>query len=216
MPAPYSRPPATPWKPPAPAPSRSNAPVWAAVAGLAAAIAIVAVVIAIAVSKDTSGGTATSTSSSYPYSPTYSPSDSATPTSTYRPPADPEAAAYQQLKQFADRDRSGIAQFADHWIPQLSSKHATQPFTYDPEDRMTYDTVATLQEHQTLRQQYSALLTWSGDWTTYDHPDYWITVVPRTFPDRASVVSWCSSVNRDPDHCSPQILSTTMGPNGTH
>ncbi len=171
--------------------------------------------IAVALSKDTNGGTATSTSPSYPYSSTDSPSDSATPTSTYRPPADPEAAAYQQLKQFADTDHPYItAQLADRWIPQLGSKHATQPWTFD--DGKFYDSVQTLQEFQENRQRYGAKLTWSGDWSVYDHQDYWVTVVPITFSDRGSVVSWCNSANRDADHCSPQILSTTRGPAGTH
>ncbi len=151
--------------------------------------------------------------------PSSNPSDSAPP-STNTPAPDPEAAALQQLQAFKDQDAPAVAQLADRWIPQLSSKHGTEPWTYYPSDvienDITYDPVQILQEYQRLRQHYGAVLLWSGDWTTYDHPDYWVTVVPTTYPDSGSVLNWCRSVSRDPDHCSAQIVSKTLGVNGTH
>ena len=55
--------------------------------------------------------------------------------------ADPET-ALQQLQQLAAGDRPFVsAQLADRWIPQLSSKHSTQPWTHDSEDGVVYDTV---------------------------------------------------------------------------
>lgn len=128
------------------------------------------------------------------------------------PPPDPT----QQLQAFKDQDTPAVAQLVDRWIPQLSSKHATEPWTYDAYNVFPYDPVQILQEHQRLRQQYGAKLLWSGDWTTYNHPDYWVTVVPQTFPDSASVLSWCTSQGRNADRCSAQIVSKTLGVNGTH
>jgi hypothetical protein len=159
-------------------------------------VAVVAIVVGIVVGS-------TEPSSESPYS---------TPTSTNTPPSDPT----QQLQAFKDQDAPGVAQLVDRWMPQLSSKHATEPWTYDAYNAFPYDPVQILQEHQRLRQQYGAKLLWSGDWTTYDHPDYWVTVVPQTFPDSASVLSWCTSQGRNADHCSAQIVSKTLGPNGTH
>jgi hypothetical protein len=103
---------------------------------------------------------------------------------------------------------------AGRWVPQLSSKHGAQPWTYDKEDGVTYDSELTLQEHQRLRQQYGAKLIWSGDWVTpagntvWDHPDYWITVAPIVFPDSGGALKWCTSHGLDSDHCDAQNLIT--------
>jgi hypothetical protein len=122
----------------------------------------------------------------------------------------PESASLQQLQQLAAGDRPFVStQLADHWIPRLSSRHSTEPWTYDSEDGVEYHNEQTLQEHQRLRQQYGAKLLWSGDWTTFDAPDFWVTVVPQTFSDSGSALSWCTSQGLDADHCSAQIVSTT-------
>ena len=62
------------------------------------------------------------------------------PVPTYTYP-DPDS----QLRQYADEDypvnpTTGrrIANFDGPWVPQLSSKHGAQPWTYDKEDGVTY------------------------------------------------------------------------------
>ena len=140
----------------------------------------------------------------------------ATPTFTDTPAADQEVAALEQLQVLKAQDEPAIDQVVGRWIPQLSSKHGTQPWTFDANDNVVYDPVHILQEYQRLSQRVGAKLLWSGDWTTYDHPDYWITVVATAFSDSASVLTWCRMVYRDPDHCSAQIVSKTLGANGTH
>jgi serine/threonine kinase PknH len=131
---------------------------------------------------------------------------------TQRPVPTP---ASQQLQQYADEDPPYTAYVAaGQWVPQLSSKHGAQPWTYDKEDGVTYDSELTLQEHQRLRQQYGAKLIWSGDWVTpagntvWDHPDYWITVAPIVFPDSGGALKWCTSHGLDSDHCDAQNLIT--------
>ena len=135
------------------------------------------------------------------------------PTSPVRP--DPDTLASQRLRQYADEDPTYAAYVAaGQWVPQLSSKHGAQPWTYDKEDGVTYDPERTLQEHQQLRRQYDANLVWSGDWVTstgnrvWDHPDYWITVAPIAFPTAAGALKWCTSQGLDSDHCDAQNLIT--------
>ncbi|OBJ03339.1 hypothetical protein A5660_20555 [Mycobacterium alsense] len=193
-------------------PQRTNAwPVAILVATVAVAIIVAVVLIAaLAHTNDNPSPTAATTSTS-----TYTP-DASAPTSTYAPPVDPETAAYQQLQSLKDGDSSTLAGVSERWLPQLSSKHAYQPWTCDPEDRLCYDSEMTLQEHQSLRQRFGAILAWSGDWTVWSAPDYWVTVVPQTFPTAEGVLSWCNSNGLNRDHCSAQIVSKTRGQNGTH
>ena len=54
-------------------------------------------------------------------------------------PSDPEAAASTQLQALKDRDAPAIAKVAGQWIPQLSSKHGTQPWTTDSEDNVVFE-----------------------------------------------------------------------------
>ena len=175
---------------------------------LATGIVVSVVAIVVGVVLGSTGPSSQSTSST----PTITDTPDSTPTATDTPAPDP----VQQLQAFKERDAPAIAQVVGQWIPQLSSKHGTEPWTYDPEDNVTYEPAQILQEHQQLRQQYGAKLLWSGDWTTYDQPDYWVTVVPTTYSDSDGVLNWCRSVNRDPDHCSAQIVSKTLGPAGAH
>ena len=204
------------WAPPASAPASSKAAIWGAVAAVAVVIAVAAFIIAAVLNHHNTGTTSSAPQTSLA-EPTNGSDQSSTPTPTPTAPADPEADALQQLQQYAAGDRSFVlAQLADRWIPQLSSKHSTQPWTFDSEDSTEYHSQQTLQEYQRLRQQYGAKLLWSGDWTTYDHPDYWVTVVPITFSDSSGVLSWCTNNGRDSDHCAAQMVSTTLGPNGTH
>ncbi len=208
----YSRPPVAVSAPPSQRGSSAGI-IWAAVALVAAVVvAVVVISVVLAHQNNPAPSSASATSTSSTESSSY-----ATPTTTDTPAPDPETAALQQLQQLAAADRDFVTtQLANHWIPQLSSKHSTTPWTYDPEDGTEYHNEQILQEHQRLRQQYNAKLLWSGDWTTYDHSDYWVTVVPQTFSDGDSVLSWCSSQGRDLDHCSAEMVSTTLGPDGTH
>jgi hypothetical protein len=169
-----------------------------------AAVAIIAMTAACDRAPSSAPATSSPVASSNP--------SASAPPSTNTPAPDP----VQQLQALKDQDAPAINQVVGQWIPQLSAKHGTEPWTYDAENHITYDPAQILREHQQLRQQYGAKLLWSGDWTTYDHPDYWITVVPTTYPDSGSVLDWCRSVGRDPDHCSAQIVSKTLGPDGTH
>jgi serine/threonine protein kinase len=216
-PTPYFQPPAPAWTPP-PSQPASSSKIWAGVTLAAVVIAaIVVITIAIALHNNPTP-TSTPPTTITTGAPVTTDSSTPEPTSTSAdtPPPDPEVAAIQQLQTFKDQDAPAIAQVVDRWIPQLSSKSSKEPWTDDPEDHVVYDPVQILREHQQLRQQFGAKLIWAGDWTTYDGSDFWVTVVPQAFGDSSGALNWCSSNGRDRDHCSAQIVSKTLGPNGTH
>jgi hypothetical protein len=52
-------------------------------------------------------------------------------------------------------------------------------------------------------------LLWSGDWSTFDAPDFWVTVAPITFGDAHGALEWCDTQGFDADHCAATLVSTT-------
>jgi serine/threonine protein kinase len=127
------------------------------------------------------------------------------------PPVDPEVSSYQQLRQIADGDRAALAkQAADLWVPQLSSK---RPGVFD--EGHVWDNVQTLQEYLRLQQQYGAILLWSGDWSTFDDSNYWVTIAPITFNNASGALIWCTSHGLDSDHCYAKLVSTTHSAAGS-
>jgi hypothetical protein len=139
---------------------------------------------------------------------TEAPTTTETTTTTVAPPSisDDEKTAYDELRRYSRVDRPDINQ--NTWVPQLSSKHAALPWTYDKEDGISYDSIATLREHQQLRRQYGAILLWSGDWPGYTERNDWVTVAPIGYPDSADALAWCSGHGIDNDHCYAEDLFT--------
>jgi eukaryotic-like serine/threonine-protein kinase len=219
-PAQYSAPPvgasAPPpvWIQPASRPTPSKAPMWVGF-GLAAVLLVVLIIggTALANSNHSTPSSTPQTASTAGAStyPSYS-SYTASPTSTETPTLDPG----QQLQAFLNEDRSIINQIVDRWVPRLSSKHAAYEWTYDKEDAITYGPAEILSEHIRLRNEFNGKLLWSGDWTVFDYPDYWVTVVPTYFTSAGGALQWCTSHNLDADHCAAQVVSSTQGRSGTH
>jgi serine/threonine-protein kinase len=166
--------------------------------------------------NDTPTTASITTTPSYSYGNTTTQSWDSSGGSTYQvptttaPPLD-ETTAAQQLSQLVSGDRPYIAaNLADRWIPQLSSK---RPGVVD--DGQVFNNVLILQEHMRLRQQYNARLIWSGDWSTFDGNNWWITVVPVTFPSPGGALAWCRQNGLDRDHCYAKLVSTTHPPAGS-
>lgn len=171
----------------------------------------VGVVIGLLAHRD-SDNSEPSASSLMPYTNPVTSSYPAEPTSTTRPTQatttltsaaqDPT----QELRQIASDDRPWVsAQLTDRWVPQLSSK---RPGVVD--DGRVWDNAMTLQEHLQLRQRYSNVrLLWSGDWSTFNAPDFWVTIAGITFDESAGALAWCRSQGFDRDHCAAKIVSTT-------
>jgi hypothetical protein len=125
--------------------------------------------------------------------------------------ADSDSASLRQLKLTAAADRGFVqTQIADHWVPQLSSK---RPGVVD--DGFTWDNTLTWHEVERLQARYGAKLLWSGDWSSFEARDFWVTIAPNTFDDAAGALSWCGSQGFDADHCAATLVSTTHSPAGS-
>jgi serine/threonine kinase PknH len=126
-------------------------------------------------------------------------------------PSDPEAAGLERLRELAASDRPYVSDvLADRWVPQLRSK---RPGVVD--DGIIWDNARTLQEHLALLSRYSAKLLWSGDWSTFSAPDFWVTIVPLTFSESSGALAWCSAHGLDSDHCLAKLVSTTHEVSGS-
>jgi hypothetical protein len=203
------------------------------VAVVAVCVAVIAVLVAISVAPTRRGGpnpsstAAPSTTSTVPVTTpppstvtvttapptvtvtTVPPTTTApsTLTVTTRPPAPPAPSvprtplSLPQLRAQANIDSAVVTAWGQNqWFPQLSSK---QPGTVDDGIRWDYDSI--WREHLRLRQQYGAVLLWSGDWpSTFKEPDYWVTIAwYNAFPDADGAREWCQNHGRDSDHCYP-------------
>lgn len=123
-----------------------------------------------------------------------------------------DSVALDALRDIANADRPDVSQnLADRWIPQISSKRpglVAEGITWSPPD--------ILREHLGLRQRYDNVkLVWSGDWTTFRSPDWWVTVVGRPSSTSDSALAWCVSAGLDADHCYAKIVSASRGTEGT-
>ncbi len=205
----HSRHPAAP--PPKSVPPPTGAGPWPAVLITAmVAVVVVAVVAVIALvvhsQNDHSASSTTSTATSQAFADPNYPA-AAAPTQA----VDPETAALQQLQQLANQDESYIlANLADRWVPQLSTK---QPGVHD--DGIVYDNAAILQEHLRLRQQYDAKLLWSTDWSNYDKGGFWVTIGAFASSNPGGALQWCYDHNLDDDHCFAERVSKTHSGSGS-
>lgn len=219
----FPSPPTVPAYPPRDDSRRFLVPTLVAVA---AALVVVAVVLVVVVVGNQKSGSDTPTVA-YPTSgqPTYQPSYETGAAPTYQtttPPTTRSVAqptttasavpdAEQQLRQYVNLDRSVVAtEAADKWVPQLSSK---RPGIRD--NGVVWDNAMALQEHLQFRKLYNAKLLWSGDWSTFSEPNFWVTIAGITFADAKGALMWCSSKGFDRDHCIAKIVSTTHGVPGS-
>lgn len=118
---------------------------------------------------------------------------------------DPEVSSYQQLRRIADADRSFVkSELVDQWVPQISSK---RPGIFD--DGVLWDNARTLTEFLDNREKYGAKLLWSGDWSTFSAPNFWVTIVPATFSHSDGALEWCTAQGFDSWHCLAKLVSTS-------
>ncbi|WP_026356955.1 PQQ-binding-like beta-propeller repeat protein [Mycobacterium sp. 141] len=134
-------------------------------------------------------------------------SGSSTATGPGRPASgDDESASYDALRAIANSDRPFVVgQLADRWVPQLSSKRPGLVA-----DGIIWQNAETLREHLDLRLKYPEVrLLWTGDWSTFSAPDFWVTIAGVTFPDAGGALGWCTGHGLDRDHCYAKLVSTT-------
>jgi hypothetical protein len=122
-----------------------------------------------------------------------------------------EASAQTALRQQVDTDRAQAESLGERWVPQLSSKNHGLVA-----DGTTYDYRAIWADFTTTRQSYpSALLLWSGDYTSFTKGDFWVTVVSTSFGSGAEANDWCVAEHLDADHCFAKLVSHSHGPKGS-
>ncbi len=139
--------------------------------------------------------------------PTTPSAPSYTPTATRTP----DASSSAQLRQISLEDHTLVStQGSDRWVPQLSSK---RPGVVD--QGVVWDNELTLEEHLRLRQEYGAKLLWSGDWSTFDAPNFWVTIAPITYPTASGALAWCREQGFDRNHCYAKLISKTHGVAGS-
>ncbi|OZM73255.1 hypothetical protein CFN78_10345 [Amycolatopsis antarctica] len=54
----------------------------------------------------------------------------------------------------------------------------------------------------------------SGDWTSFEHPDYWVTVAGGRFGNADEANRWCDAQGFAKDDCYAKRLDTTGGSDG--
>lgn len=80
----------------------------------------------------------------------------------------------------------------------------------------TWTSADILRDHLALRQRFGgARLVWSGHWTTFSGPDFWVTVVGPAQPTAAEANRWCDSNGFGADDCFAKFISTLVGAKGT-
>ncbi|MDQ4039334.1 MAG: hypothetical protein M3313_13530 [Actinomycetota bacterium] len=183
-------------------PTSSTRPQPLLVVGAAALALVVGVAVTLLLTQPwaSSGETITGMTQAAP-TPSY-----AAPTTSNRlqlAAADPGAALTQQ----AADDRSTIAEIPDgYWVPQLSSKRVGLVA-----DGITYTEQAIWEDHYGIRSANpGAALLWSGDYTTFTYPDFWVTIIPAAYSSTAEDANqWCASRGFDADNCYAKRISAT-------
>jgi hypothetical protein len=116
------------------------------------------------------------------------------------------------LKELRESDLPVVqSTIANRWVPQVSSKRVGLVAA-----GTTWTNADILRDHLALRQRFSgARLVWSGQWTTFNAPDFWVTVVGPSLPAAADANRWCDSNGFEIDDCFAKFISTLFGVEGT-
>ncbi|WP_197380013.1 hypothetical protein [Mycolicibacterium mengxianglii] len=115
------------------------------------------------------------------------------------------------LEEIRDGDLPDVRRLTHAWVPQVSSKKVGLTAA-----GKTWANADILQEHLEYRQRFPGTrLVWSGQWTTFSAPDFWVTVVgpPHYFPDDAN--RWCDTEGFAVDDCFAKFISAVFGVPGT-
>ncbi|KUI27340.1 zinc ribbon domain-containing protein [Mycobacterium sp. GA-2829] len=123
-----------------------------------------------------------------------------------------EGVADAVLEELRDADYGyASASIANRWVPQISSKKAGIVV-----DGRTLTSADVLRDHLDARRKYSgARLLWSGHWTTFNSPDWWVTVVGPPKLTATEANGWCDSEDFAVDDCFAKFVSSLFGVEGT-
>lgn len=105
----------------------------------------------------------------------------------------------QEGTQAAERELDG------QWVVQLSAKQDGLQA-----DGRTWDDAAILEEFEGNRERYpEAILLRSSDWSTFQLPGFWITVLATPYEDPADALAWCNDAGLSRDNCFAKKISST-------
>lgn len=129
----------------------------------------------------------------------------------YLQPAETDGVdALTTLEAQLDVDATSVELLAGMWVPQLASSRPGLVV-----DGVTFGYPEILDEHFGLRAQYGTLLVWSGDWSSFNASDFYVTVVAIPFTSSEGANAWCDAAGIDADHCFAKRLSRVNGPEGS-
>jgi hypothetical protein len=134
-------------------------------------------------------------------------STEATTTTTTEPVVSSESDALARLEEIVDDDEpSVIRDVVGRWVPQISSKKPDVTLS----DGTVWDAIAILEDHEAWRSQFpDARLLWSGDYSTFEASDFWVTIVAIPFDTPESALSWCDAQGLPTEDCYAKLISHT-------
>jgi len=107
-------------------------------------------------------------------------------------------------------DQPGVEPIVDTWVPILSQKWVGLEV-----DGVLYDEARILELDNELRNNYGALILWSGDYTSFPRSDIWAHIVPVSFSTKEGALDWCRSSDRGRADCGAKIVSKTRPSKGS-
>lgn len=126
-------------------------------------------------------------------------------------PVDPqttsEGDALDRLAEIARADEPFVeSDVIDRWVPQISSK---KPDVTLP-DGTVWDAVSILDDHRAWRARFPRVrLLWSGNHSTFDLADYWVTIVAVPFDTPEGALGWCTAEALPGEDCYAKLISHT-------
>jgi len=155
-------------------------------------------------SSTTSRPRATTTTTSTSSTSTTTTSTTTTTTTTLPP------TALEELVGRAMNDVPTVETITEYWVPMLSQKWNGLDYegiVYGDEEILELDTY--------LREEYGAVLLWTGNYTSFFRSDMWVHIVPEAYYDKEGALAWCVASGRSRADCGAKILSRTRGTKGT-
>lgn len=109
------------------------------------------------------------------------------------------------LEELRSSDLSDVQSYlSNSWVPQIGSKYVGLKW-----EGITWGNADILRDHLAFRYRFSsARLVWSGDWTTFDGPIYWVTVVGPSYRTPTQANSWCNAQGFAADDCFAKFISS--------
>ncbi|NMN95060.1 hypothetical protein [Antrihabitans stalactiti] len=119
---------------------------------------------------------------------------------------DAESASSEGLQAMRTTDVARIrALGADKWVPQVSTK---QPGLFY--DNIVWNFEQILGEQYYFRERYrETALLWTGDFRSYNDPNWWGSVVLIPFSNSQGALAWCAQQGMDKDHCFAKRVNAT-------